>query len=201
MNAKDVMSREPRVARTADRLDAVARILWENDCGIVPIVDAGGLLAGVVTDRDLCMASYTQGRTLVEIPVTAVMSRSVRTCRADEPVAAVLATMQQAQVHRLPVVDARGVVLGIVSTNDLVRLASQRPAALDPNQVVRTLAAIGQPRQAGRGSVAAAAADRGEPGKAATTAAAAASSVIAPAKPAKPGKAKAKSANPKGRKA
>lgn len=201
MNAKDVMSREPRVARTADRLDAVARILWENDCGIVPIVDAGGLLAGVVTDRDLCMASYTQGRTLVEIPVTAVMSRSVRTCRADEPVAAVLATMQQAQVHRLPVVDARGVVLGIVSTNDLVRLASQRPAALDPNQVVRTLAAIGQPRQAGRGSVPAAAADRGEPGKAATTAAAAASSVIAPAKPAKPGKAKAKSANPKGRKA
>lgn len=148
MNAKEVMSRDPRTARVGDRLDAVARVLWEHDCGIVPVVDAAGTLVGVLTDRDLCMATYTQGRPFAEIPVTAVMARNLRTCRADDPIATVMAALQQAQVHRLPVVDARGLVVGLISTNDLVRTASQRPSALDPALVVRTLAAIGQSRHA-----------------------------------------------------
>ena len=56
--------------------------------------------------------------------------------------------MQQAQVHRLPVVDARGLVVGMLSVNDLIRLAQTRPAALDAGAVLKTLAAIGAPRQA-----------------------------------------------------
>ena len=146
MNANDLMSREPRAVRMGDRLDAVARILWEQDCGAVPVVDAGNVVVGMLTDRDLCMAAYTQGRPLNELPVASAMARSVRTCRPDEAVATVMATMQQHQVHRLPVVDARGVLLGIVSTNDLVRAAQSRPAAVDSGQVVKVLATIGAPR-------------------------------------------------------
>ena len=148
MNANDLMTRGPRSVRSTDRLDAAARVLWEQDCGIVPVVDATNVLVGVVTDRDLCMASYTQGRPLDEIAVVGAMARQLRTCRPDDPITTVLAAMQQAQVHRLPVVDARGVLLGIVSINDIVRQAHHRPAAIDAASVVKTLALIGAPRRA-----------------------------------------------------
>ncbi|MBL9079547.1 MAG: CBS domain-containing protein [Planctomycetes bacterium] len=147
MHVHELMSREPRAARLGERLDAAARILWEADCGFVPVVDAAGAVVGVVTDRDLCMAVYTQGRSLGEIPVAAVMAREVRTCRADDTVAAALQTMQAAQVHRLPVVDARNVLVGVLSTNDLVRAAAQRPAAVDAQGVLRCLAGVGAPRR------------------------------------------------------
>ncbi|MCA8965945.1 MAG: CBS domain-containing protein [Planctomycetes bacterium] len=147
MNIKDCMSRDPRGVRTTDRLDAAARVLWEQDCGFVPVLDAVGGLIGVVTDRDLCMASYTQGRALAEIPVLSVMSRQVRAVRPDDGVTAAMAAMQDLQVHRLPVVDVHGRLVGILSTNDLVREAAARPTAIDPTQVLRTLAAIGRARR------------------------------------------------------
>lgn len=146
MQAKELMAREPRAVRVHERLDAAARVMWEQDCGFCPVVDGTGVLIGVLTDRDLCMAAYTQGKALFELPVTAAMARSVRTVRAEDTVQAVLAVMQQAQVHRAPVVDARGMLVGIVSTNDLVRAAANRPAAIDANLVIKALATIGAPR-------------------------------------------------------
>ncbi|MBX3464436.1 MAG: CBS domain-containing protein [Planctomycetes bacterium] len=203
MNVNELMSREPRAVRIGERLDAVARVLWEMDCGFAPVVDAAGVLVGVVTDRDLCMACYTQGRSLGEIPVTAVMAREVRTCRPEEAIASAMATMQQAQVHRLPVVDARNLLVGVLSTNDLVRGAQSRPAALDGGSVLRLVAAIGQPR---RGAAPAAPPKPARPAAETTLSAvtpartvAAAAPEAPPAAPA-PAKARAK-AKPKGRKA
>lgn len=146
MQAKELMAREPRAVRLHERLDAAARVMWEQDCGFCPVLDSTGVLIGVLTDRDLCMAAYTQGKALFELPVTAAMARSVRTVRAEDTVQAVLAVMQQAQVHRTPVVDARGMLVGIISTNDLVRAAANRPAAIDANLVIKALATIGAPR-------------------------------------------------------
>jgi CBS domain-containing protein len=148
MNVKEVMCREVRTVRMVDRLDAAARVMWEHDCGIVPVVDGNQAVVGVVTDRDVCMAGYTQGRPLGDITVTAVMARGVRTCRPDEPLHAALATMQQHQLHRLPVVDARGVVVGMLAMNDLIRLAQSRPAAVEAAQVLKALATIVAPRRA-----------------------------------------------------
>lgn len=151
MNVKDVMTREVRSVRMADRLDAAARLMWEQDCGLAPVVDSSNVLVGVLTDRDLCMATYTQGRPLAEIPVTAVMVRMLRTIKPDDSLAAAMAVLQQAQVHRLPVVDARGVLVGLLAVNDLVRLAAARPSALDAAAVVKCLAAIGASRRSASG--------------------------------------------------
>ncbi len=149
MNVQEVMRGSVRSVRMADRLDAAARLMWEQDCGIAPVVDSSNVLVGVITDRDLCMATYTQGRVLAEIPVTAVMARMLRTCRAEDSLDTAMRTLQQAQLHRLPVVDGRGVLVGMLSCNDLIRLAATRPAALDPKQLVAVLAAIGALRQPG----------------------------------------------------
>ncbi|MBL8756629.1 MAG: CBS domain-containing protein [Planctomycetes bacterium] len=152
MNVKDVMAREVKTIRMVDRLDAAARVLWEQDCGIVPVVDATQVLVGVVTDRDVCMAAWTQGRPLGEIAVSAVMARQVATCRPDDTVAQAMATLAQRQVHRLPVVDARGVVVGMVSCSDLVRIAQARPTALDATAVLKAIAAVRAPRRAATAS-------------------------------------------------
>lgn len=180
MNVKEVMSREVRTIRMVDRLDAAARVLWEHDCGLVPVVDGNQAIVGVVTDRDLCMASYTQGRALGEIPVTAVMARHVRTCKPDEPLAAAMALMQQHQVHRLPVVDARGVVVGMLTVNDLVRLGQARPAALDAASVLKTLAAITAPRRSAAPTAPAVAVQAAAPAGKATAAVATAGTPAVP---------------------
>ncbi|MBL8735807.1 MAG: CBS domain-containing protein [Planctomycetes bacterium] len=185
MNVQEVMRGSVRSVRMADRLDAAARLMWEQDCGIAPVVDSSNVLVGVVTDRDLCMATYTQGRVLAEIPVTAVMARMLRTCRAEDSLDTALQTLQQAQLHRLPVVDGRGVLVGMLSCNDLIRLAATRPAALDPKKLVAALAAIGALRQPAATVVPAAApgpvAGPRSPAQKPVTVVAAASSAPAPA--------------------
>lgn len=148
MTLKDLMSRDVRVVKLGDRLDAAARALWDRDCGVVPVVDGNGAVVGVLTDRDLCMAAFTQGRTLAEIPVTVAMARTVHAARPDDDLATALAAMAAQQVRRLPVVDARGVCVGLLSISDLVRHAAAHPHALAPDTVVQALAAIAAPRTA-----------------------------------------------------
>lgn len=154
MNVSDVMSTEPRAVSVMDRLDEAARILWEQDCGFVPVVDGTNTLVGVLTDRDLCMASYTQASAVANVPVRAVMARELTTCRPEDPLATAMAAMAAAQVHRLPVVDARGALVGVLSSSDLMQLATARPAAVIAAKVLATVAAITRPRSGGRDSVA-----------------------------------------------
>ena len=150
MNVQDVMSENPRSVSVVDRLDRVAREMWEGDCGFVPVVDASDVLVGVVTDRDVCMASYTRGKPLAELSVTASMAHKLQTCRTSDSVREAMQKMQEDRVHRLPVVDAQGRLVGVLSTNDLVRASVQRPTAVAKNDVLATLAAIGEPRSGGR---------------------------------------------------
>jgi len=146
MNVLDVMTREPSAVRMVDRLDQVARILWEQDCGFVPVVDAANELVGVVTDRDLCMASYTQNKPVANVPVLGAMAREVAVCHPDDSLTSAMELMAKVQVHRLPVVDVRGVLVGVLSSNDLLQLAARHPEVLSATDALATLAAISQPR-------------------------------------------------------
>lgn len=148
MKIADVMTTNPRTATPDDRLHDVARVLWERDCGCVPIVDEHKKPVGMITDRDACMAVYTQGKRLDEIPARAVMSRNPAICRADEPVEAAALLLRSRQIHRLPVVDAAGKLVGIVSTNDLIRAVAKDGRGDAHEKLVQTLAAIGAPRSA-----------------------------------------------------
>lgn len=159
VKVKDVMSREPRTCTCGSSLNDAARILWEADCGIVPIVEADGSdrLIGIVTDRDVCMAAYTTGLSLKEIPVDRAMTTTLHGCSAEDPVGTSEAIMQQQQVRRLPVVDGDGCLQGIVSLADLALVAAadhakKRPR-VTPRQIVLTLGAISRPRESHEGDV------------------------------------------------
>lgn len=150
MHVKDRMSKAAVCCRPDDTLATAARIMWEHDCGAVPVVDERGCLVGIVTDRDACMASYTRGLRLDEIPVHTTMSRKVWSCRPEDSLQSAELLLRSHQVRRLPVVDANNRVVGVLSSNDLIRgIATQSgPArAQGADHLVATLAALSAPRQ------------------------------------------------------
>lgn len=152
MKVIDVMTKDVRTCKIHDHLDCAARVMWDEDVGCVPVVDQDARLAGIVTDRDACMAAYTQGLPLAAIPVTRAMARPVITCRSQEDLAAAERLMQQHQIRRLPVVDDRQHLVGILSLNDIALAAARertKPARdVGSEEVAVTLATIGEPRRA-----------------------------------------------------
>jgi CBS-domain-containing membrane protein len=111
-------------------------------------VDADHRVVGIVTDRDVCMAAYTQGRPLWQIPVSSAMAKRVHGVRETDSIDIVEALMQLAQVRRVPVLDGDGRLKGILSMNDLARRARHagRKNGLSGDSIVQTLAAICEPR-------------------------------------------------------
>jgi CBS domain-containing protein len=150
MKAKDLMTRDVATCRPEDPMAAAARIMWERDCGIVPVVDADGRPVGVVTDRDLCMASFTRNEPLSRMSVRDAMPKEVFTCREDDDEAAVHEAMREHQVRRLAVVDALGRLRGVVSLNDLILRVGTKDVA-DTRQrgreLMRTLMGISRHRE------------------------------------------------------
>jgi CBS domain-containing protein len=146
MKIKELMTRDPASCGPADSLNEAARLMWERDCGAIPVVDEGRVVA-IVTDRDVCMAAYTRGQRLSEIPVETVMSDSLVVCREDDSVNAVESVMREHQIRRLPVTDDRGGLRGVISLNDLALAAQHGGKSGDEQGVARTLAAICEHRQ------------------------------------------------------
>jgi CBS domain-containing protein len=118
-----VMNDAVRVCSPEEPLNAAVRLMWEGDCGAVPVVSDTGVLVGIVTDRDACMAAYTKGLPLAAIRVRDVMARHVHTCGPDDSLALAATAMANAQVRRLPVVDSEHRLVGIISLADIARSA------------------------------------------------------------------------------
>jgi CBS domain-containing protein len=149
MKVESVMGKRVEKCGSDQTLNDAARIMWERDCGIVPIVGGNGddHVLGVITDRDICIAAYMKGRPLSEISIGEVMSKKVMSCRASDEVGTAERTMQQAQVHRLPVVDESGRLVGVLALADIARASAR--GATDKEPVIelgQTVAAIRRPR-------------------------------------------------------
>ena len=115
MNISDVMTRNPRTASPNDTLQAVAKIMAEEDTGVVPIVDKGRLV-GVVTDRDIVVRCVAEGQ--FNAKATDAASDDVVTVSPDMSIAEAAELMGEHQIRRLPVVEGDKLV-GIVSLGDI----------------------------------------------------------------------------------
>jgi CBS domain-containing protein len=124
MKVRDVMTTEVGYCQPDAALTQAAEIMWQRDCGVVPVVDAQQKVVGMITDRDICFAAVTQNRAPGEIKVGDVISQNkVRSCSPGDAVEDALKTMKQKQLRRLPVVNRDGVLVGILSLADLIRNA------------------------------------------------------------------------------
>jgi CBS domain-containing protein len=146
MQIRDVMSHPPITCPATSTLDHAARLMQEFDCGIIPVVNDQGRLAGVVTDRDICMAAYTLGQPLSALQVSTAMSKAVIASHVDDRVEHAEHLMRDNQIRRVPVLDNDNRPVGILSMNDLARLADRAKRIGVDRELVETLAAVCQPR-------------------------------------------------------
>jgi CBS domain-containing protein len=150
MKISEIMTRDVKACRAEQTLDVPAQIMWDADCGCVPVVDDDQRVVGMVTDRDICMAAHFQGTSPSRLPVSGAMSRSVVACHQDDSLESAMELMQKHQIRRLPVLGANKRLVGILSINDLARnLASHGPLALGSKgaaAIEATMAAVGQTR-------------------------------------------------------
>ena len=152
MRVQDIMSEAVKSCRPEMNLAEAASIMWQADCGILPVIGDGGMVIGMITDRDIAIAAGTRNRISSEIQVGEAMSKDVYDCSTDDDIHAALETMRKAKVRRLPVVNGDGVIEGVLSLNDIARHAEKidvrkTPSEISYEDVVITLKAISEDRR------------------------------------------------------
>jgi CBS domain-containing protein len=141
MKVQEIMTKDPACATPGTTAREVARLMQREDTGVVPIIDEGQerRLVGVITDRDIAIRIVAEGRD-ADTRVSEIMSSGkIATAKPNDSVDDVLNTMGREQVRRIPVVDERGALLGIVSQADVSRKAGS------DNKVEETVEAISEP--------------------------------------------------------
>jgi CBS domain-containing protein len=119
MKVEQIMNRDVKTCCAQDSLNKAAQMMWDERCGAVPVVDERLRPVGFLTDRDICMAAYTQGKRLVELQVAGAMARKVVCCRAEDDLGSAAQLMRQNRTRRLPVTDKEGALVGLLSLDDL----------------------------------------------------------------------------------
>ncbi len=145
----ELMTENVQCVRSNELLNVAAKIMWERDCGIVPVLDqASERVLGVITDRDICMAAWSRDCPPSALLVSSAMSRDLHYCSPADDIHSAEALMRSRQVRRLPVLDSAKRLVGILSLADIARdaRASRRVADTRPAEVALTLSEICQPQ-------------------------------------------------------
>lgn len=144
MQVKEIMTTDAQSCTPDANLATAAELMWERDCGVLPVVEDGRGVVGVITDRDICMAATMKQRPLADIPVSEVVTGQLFSCAPEEDVRDALKIMQQQRIRRLPVIDAAGQLCGILSMNDVALSAQEtkQDAKVSYRDVVETYKAI-----------------------------------------------------------
>lgn len=130
MKVFEIMTIEVAACGLDDDLSRAASLMWENDCGVVPIVDSERRVVGVVTDRDIAIATASQNRRPSEIQARDMLFQPVESCDMEDAIETVLERMSRLRIRRLPVVGERCELLGIISIADILKKGKKRDAKL-----------------------------------------------------------------------
>src|SRR5277367_3497637 len=122
MKVVEIMTSPVQFCRRHDTLAHAAQLMWDYECGALPVLDEHGDPVGMITDRDICMAAYTQGKTLHEILVQTAASHRLASVRPQDSLEHALWTMRTYCVRRLPVIDSGRNLIGIISLVDIARV-------------------------------------------------------------------------------
>ena len=115
---RDVMTPNPKTLSERDSVMEAARIMRDQDTGVVPVVD-GRKIIGMITDRDIVVRALADGKDINNVKINEVMTKSVRTVKEDSSVDEVLNLMSGSEIRRVPVVNSSNELVGIVSIGDL----------------------------------------------------------------------------------
>lgn len=140
MKVQDIMTGQPRSLTPESTIAEAAKLMKETDTGVIPIVESSTSrkLVGVITDRDIAIRAVAEGRDGSCAIRDVMTAGELATCGPDDDVDRVMETMSREQVRRIPIVDERGSLVGIVAQADIVRKADDKKAE-------RTVENISQP--------------------------------------------------------
>lgn len=153
MQVREIMTSGAACVHRSESLSSAARLMWDRDCGAIPVIeDETGQVVGMITDRDICMATWSRNQAPSEIGVVDAMSQRLHFCGPDDSVEAAEKLMRSNQIRRVPVLDDERKLVGILSLADIVTCAQRAGAdgsparELSPAEISATLANICQPK-------------------------------------------------------
>lgn len=136
VKVKDVMTTNVSTCFMSDSLAKAAQLMWDHDCGCVPVLNEHGRVVGMLTDRDICMAAFFQAVSISGINVSAVMSRQLFHCISTDDLSAAETIMHEKKVRRLPVLNDEGRLVGLISLSDIASHADEEYARGAANRYV-----------------------------------------------------------------
>lgn len=145
MKVKELMTPNAKAIWLTESLADAAQLMWENDCGVLPVIKDGRKVIGMITDRDICMAVAMRDQNPSAISIEEVMTGQVYSVNAEDDMAQALEAMQEHRIRRLPVVNADGELEGLLSINDVVlnaKESDEEGKGLEYGDVVKTYHAI-----------------------------------------------------------
>jgi CBS domain-containing protein len=147
MRVEDLMTRQVATVRESDPASEALRLMWECDCGSVPVISEDGRARAIVTDRDIAMTLRFRDSAPSVVSVSDAMSKILHSCAPSDSIAAVEEIMRKHQIRRLPVLDGDGRLVGVISMADIVRTAAdQRYQEVVPAEFTAIFAEICSPR-------------------------------------------------------
>jgi CBS domain-containing protein len=144
MKVKEIMTPNAKAIWLTESLADAAKLMWENDCGVLPIIKDGRKVIGMLTDRDICMAMAMRDTNPSHVSVEEVMTGQVYSVNPEDDIEQALEAMQERKIRRLPVVNTEGELEGILSMNDVVLNARSKGDSIAYRDVVKTYQAICQ---------------------------------------------------------
>ena len=141
----NVMTRGVAMVHPDDSVQYAARMMGDCDCGAIPVVDWQGRMVGMITDRDITIRSVANGENPERARVSDCMTDETFACHVDDAVENCMRTMSRHQVRRLPVVDDRNRVVGIISQADIAQHAAENHGRGERRAVSDVVCAISEP--------------------------------------------------------
>ncbi len=139
------MTTEVACCGLEDNLTKVVGVMRQKNCGVVPITDAENRLAGIITDRDICLAvTELPNRKISSVKAKEIIRGEVVACAPEDKIETALKKMRKHQLKRLPVVDKDSQIVGILSVTDVL-LSAGKDKDLK-KQIYSTLEGIFEPR-------------------------------------------------------
>ena len=141
------MTRGVATVLPATGIERAAQLMAERDCGALPVLGDNGVLVGMITDRDIALRVVARGIEARSAVVADCMTGRVFACFANESLAELMRQMGRHQVRRMPIVDERGKLVGIITQSDLARHAGSQPLPEERRFFTQTACEISQPTQ------------------------------------------------------
>ena len=143
MKVEDVMTPHVKACFAGDTLESIARTMWEEDCGAVPVIDSHGHPIGMVTDRDIAMSAVLNHKDLWDLHAHDVIGgHPLYSCHLGDEIQTAIDRMAINRVRRLPVVNGEGHLAGIVTFGDLISAAGSGTAKKKPALSFNDLAPV-----------------------------------------------------------